>query len=98
MKVAIIGLGNCPDLDPVRRYVSLLPSQTVLMTNGTRGVSLATEAAAKGQGIAINVLPLEWHRFGRRAGCWSDRQNREALSLIRFAQKLHKPMEFYPLR
>jgi hypothetical protein len=61
VKVAITCLGNCPDLDPVRRYVSLLPSQTVLMTNGTRGVSLAAEAAAKGQGIAINVLPLAFY-------------------------------------
>jgi DNA-binding NtrC family response regulator len=112
VKVAIIGLGNCLDLDPVRRYISLLPSQTVLMTNGTRGVGLAAEAAAKGQGMAIHALPLEWHRFGRRAGWWSnrrlvecadrvvlfwDQRNREALSLLKFAQKLRKPIEFYPL-
>jgi CheY-like chemotaxis protein len=113
VNVAIIGLGDCQDLGPVRRYVSLLPSQTVLMTNGTRGVGLAAEAAAKGQGIAINVLPLEWHRFGRKAGCWSnrrlveyadrvalfwDQRNREVFSLLRFAQKLRKPIEFYPLQ
>jgi DNA-binding NtrC family response regulator len=113
VRVAIIGLGNCQDLDPVRRYVSHLPSQTVLMTNGKRGVGLAAEAAARGQGIAIDVLPLEWHRFGRKAGGWSnrrlveyadrvalfwDQRHREVLSLLKFAQKLRKPIEFYPLQ
>jgi CheY-like chemotaxis protein len=112
-KVAIIGLGKCLDLGPVRRYVNLLPPQAVVMTNGACDVGLAAEAAAKEQGLTTTVLPLNWHRYGRKARWQSNRQllecadrvalfwdhhNQEALSLLRFAQKLRKPIEFYTLQ
>ena len=112
VKVAIIGLGDCLDLEPVRRYIKLLPPQAEVMTNGACGVGLAAEAAAKGQGLTIHVLPLDWRRFGRKArwqrnrqlvecadrvALFWDQQNQEALSLLRFAQKLRKPIEFYTL-
>jgi len=113
IKVAIIGLGNCLDLEPVRRYVKLLPPQAVVMTNGAGCVGLAAEATAKGQGLAIHIPPLDWRRFGRKArwrrnrqlvecadrvALFWDQQNQEALSLLRFAQKLRKPIEFYTLQ
>jgi hypothetical protein len=112
VKVAIIGLGNFLDLEPVRRYVDLLPPHAIVMTNGAHGASLAAEAAARGQGLTIHTLPLDWPRFGRKAVWWCnrrlvecadrvalfwDQRNREALSLVKFAQKLRKPTEFYPL-
>jgi hypothetical protein len=113
IKVAIIGLGNGLDLEPVRRYVKRLPPQAEVVTNGACGVGLAAEAAAKGRGLALHVPPLDWRHFGRKArwrcnrqlvecadrvALFWDQQNLEALSLLRFAQKLCKPIEFYTLQ
>jgi DNA-binding NtrC family response regulator len=111
-ETAIIVLGDCRDVEPVHRYIKVLPLQTVVMANGPRAAGTIAETAARRRGLAIRALPIDWRRVGRRAS-WQrnrrlveyadrialfwDQRNQEALGLLRFAQKLGKSVEMYTL-
>ena len=64
-KVAIIGSRDYADLDRVRAFVETLPSNTIVVSGGARGVDrTAAEAARKRKLQVIEHLP-DWDRYGR---------------------------------
>ena len=68
MKVAIVGSRDYSDLEEVRRYVDGLPSDTIFISGGARGVDKAAEQAAKRVGMKTKIYPAEWDKYGKSAG------------------------------
>ncbi len=66
--VAVVGSRDYPDLDAVRRSVRSLPSGTVVLSGGAKGVDKTAEDEARACGLAVKVYPADWRRYGRRAG------------------------------
>jgi activating signal cointegrator 1 len=58
-KVAIVGSRNYPDLTQVRAYVASLPSDTIIVSGGARGVDTAAEEAARAQHLQVVIFPAE---------------------------------------
>lgn len=68
MRVAIVGSRDYPDENAVREYVRSLPSDTIVVSGGARGVdSWAADEAWK-QKLAIRIYRAKWEKHGRRAG------------------------------
>ena len=92
----------------VTDYVKSLPSDTVIVSGGARGVDTVAETAAKACGLEIQIFPALWGTYGKRAGFLRNRQIVEAadrvvafwdglspgtLSTIKLAQDTKKPVE-----
>jgi predicted Rossmann fold nucleotide-binding protein DprA/Smf involved in DNA uptake len=67
MKVAIIGSRTFANLTKVRDYVNQLPSDTIVISGGARGVDTVAETTAKARGLQTIVYLPDWRR-GKSAG------------------------------
>lgn len=67
-KVAVVGSRDYQDLDRVRRYIEQLPSDTVIVSGGARGVDSVAEKAARARGLDVIIYHPEWEKLGKRAG------------------------------
>jgi predicted Rossmann fold nucleotide-binding protein DprA/Smf involved in DNA uptake len=108
MRIAIVGSREYAKLDLVRKFVSELPADTVIVSGGARGVDQAAEFAAKARGLETVIFPAMWGQYGKRAGFMRNRQIVEAsdrvvafwdgfsagtLSTIKLAQEAKKTVE-----
>ena len=67
-RIAIIGSRNYPDPSAVRRFVSELPADWVVVSGGASGVDSWAEEAAFDRDLQTVVFPADWERHGRAAG------------------------------
>lgn len=68
MRVAIVGSRGYSDLNAVIEYVAELPTDTVVITGGARGVDLTAETAARKRGLEVVVHLADWENLGKAAG------------------------------
>lgn len=55
-------------MNAVIEYVASLPTGTVVITGGARGVDITAETAAKKRGLEVMVHLADWETFGKAAG------------------------------
>jgi hypothetical protein len=68
MKIAIVGSRDFPNLALVRRFVSELPKDTIIVSGGARGVDREGELAAYDAGLATHIIFADWKTYGKEAG------------------------------
>lgn len=68
MNLAIIGSRNFSNLGLVADYVRRLPSDTVVISGGARGVDLTAAVAARSTGLTVREFLPDWERYGKSAG------------------------------
>lgn len=68
MRVAIVGSRDYPNLEHVDAYVESLPTDTVVVSGGARGVDTRAAARARERGLCVEEYLADWERFGRAAG------------------------------
>lgn len=68
MNIAIVGSRDFPKLDLVTEFVNMLPSDSVIVSGGARGVDRTAETAARARGLQCIIHKPDWDRDGRRAG------------------------------
>lgn len=66
--VAIVGSRDWTHREVIRRYINNMPSDTVIVTGGARGVDQIAEELAEEAGLTVIVFEPDWDRFGKRAG------------------------------
>lgn len=66
-RVAIVGSRTWTDRDKVIEYVMGLPSNTIVVSGGARGVDRWAEQAARDRGLEVEVYRPDW-TSGRGAG------------------------------
>lgn len=66
-RYAIVGSREYPHLDLVRAFVRKLPTGSVVVSGGARGVDSVAEEAARECGLGAIVIPADWSQ-GRGAG------------------------------
>jgi predicted Rossmann fold nucleotide-binding protein DprA/Smf involved in DNA uptake len=67
MKIGIVGSRDFPCLDLVVAYVESLPSDTVVVSGGARGVDGAAANAARDVGLVVVEYLPDWSK-GKQAG------------------------------
>ena len=67
-RVAIVGSRDYPRLTDVEDYMRALPTETLIVTGGARGVDLYAEHFARDRGMPLAILPAHWGVHGRSAG------------------------------
>jgi predicted Rossmann fold nucleotide-binding protein DprA/Smf involved in DNA uptake len=77
MKVAVVGSRHYPKLYLVRKLVAALPFDCTVISGGARGVDSEAEQAARARGLAVEIFPADWRKYGRGAGM---RRNREIIA------------------
>lgn len=105
MKIGIVGSRDFPCLDLVVAYVKSLPSDTVVVSGGARGVDGAAANAARDAGLVVVEYLPDWSK-GRQAGlerntliveqsdrvvAFWDGKSRGTLDTIRKANRAGKP-------
>jgi len=68
MRVAIVGSRSWTDLAAVQHVIETLEPDDVVISGGARGVDTMAVEAARARGLAVEVYPADWDRFGRSAG------------------------------
>jgi predicted Rossmann fold nucleotide-binding protein DprA/Smf involved in DNA uptake len=68
MRVAVIGSRDYAKLHLVRKLIETLPPGCTIISGGARGVDTVAEEAARTRGLAVEVFPAEWRKYGRGAG------------------------------
>jgi hypothetical protein len=68
LKIAIVGSRDFPRLDLVERYIQNLPSDTIIISGGARGVDFAAEQAARERGMRVRIFRADWNKHGKSAG------------------------------
>lgn len=68
MNIAVIGSRDFPQLDSVVAYVRGLPSGTVVISGGARGVDRVAASAARSAGHTVREFRPDWDRHGKSAG------------------------------
>jgi hypothetical protein len=110
MKIAIVGSRDWPNAKAVIDYVNALPSDTVIVSGGARGVDTFAEIAAKRRGLAFVCFPANWAKHGKFAGyhrnkaivaaankvtAFWDGCSKGTLHGIQLARKAGKPVEVH---
>lgn len=67
-RVAIVGSRDWPDPVAVVLAVENLPTGTVVVSGGARGVDRIAADAARARGLEVVEHLPDWERLGRRAG------------------------------
>lgn len=67
-RLAIVGSRGFANLAAVRQFVGRLRPSTVVVSGGARGVDQVAVEAAKARGLAVDIFPADWDRYGRSAG------------------------------
>lgn len=65
---AIVGSRNYLILEHVRKWVNMLPDDTIVLSGGARGVDTTAIEAAQARGLETIVLEADWKHGGDRAG------------------------------
>lgn len=81
-RIAIVGSRDFPNLDQVREYIRTLPSDTVVVSGGARGVDRTAEGEATKLGLTVLSIRPDWDKYGKRAGFLRNED------IVRFAEKL----------
>jgi hypothetical protein len=68
MNIAVIGSRDFPQLDSVAAYVRGLPSGTIVISGGARGVDRVAASAARAAGHTVREFRPDWDRHGKSAG------------------------------
>lgn len=68
MRLMICGSRDFKPLSLVKDYIDALPSDTVIVTGGARGVDAAAEAYARARGLRVALYMAQWGTKGRGAG------------------------------
>jgi predicted Rossmann fold nucleotide-binding protein DprA/Smf involved in DNA uptake len=67
-RVAVVGSRDFPNPDVVKAFVRSLPTSTVVVSGGARGVDQWAEDAATEFGLQTKIIHADWDNLGRRAG------------------------------
>jgi len=68
MRIAIVGSRDYLNLDAVWRFVDSLPTNSVVISGGARGVDRVAAKAARRRGLVVVEYLADWNRYGRGAG------------------------------
>lgn len=68
MKIAIVGSRGWKDREIIKKYISTLPKDTVIVSGGAKGADLIAESCAKELGLETKIFLPEWSEHGSRAG------------------------------
>lgn len=108
MKIAIVGSRDYRSPATVTDYVAALPVDTIIVSGGARGVDTWAERAARARGLAVEIYPANWDKYGKRAGfvrnhdivkaadkivAFWDGQSRGTAHSIQCARTLNKELE-----
>lgn len=74
MRVLACGDRNWTSWVMVKARLSKLPPDTVIVHGAARGADTIAGEVAKSLGMAVDVYPAEWGKFGRSAGPIRNRQ------------------------
>lgn len=77
MKIAIVGSRNWMNARAIHSYIDTLPTDTVIVSGGARGVDQIAESHAKMLGLETKIFLADWNRYGKSAGI---RRNAEIVS------------------
>jgi predicted Rossmann fold nucleotide-binding protein DprA/Smf involved in DNA uptake len=85
MKVAIVGSRNFPAPEKVQVAIDYLMENSpgwTLVTGGATGVDTWAEAAARAQGVSVEVFQADWEGLGRVAGFVRNREIIARVNLV----------------
>ena len=68
MKYAIVGSREYANETLVRKFIRLLPKDSIIISGGATGPDSWAVDEAKKQGLKTIVFLAEWDKFGKRAG------------------------------
>lgn len=68
MKIAIVGSREYSPLGKVEAYIRLLPSDTIIVSGGAKGVDSLAVSWAKFLGMETLVFLPDWNKYGKSAG------------------------------
>jgi hypothetical protein len=68
LRIAIVGSREYSDLEQVRLFVDLLPTATVVVSGGARGVDRTAADHARKRGLETEEHFADWNTHGKRAG------------------------------
>jgi nucleoside 2-deoxyribosyltransferase len=54
----------------------------VVVSGGARGVDLEAEGAARARGLAVQIFPADWDKYGKRAGFLRNQQIVDAADTV----------------
>lgn len=106
-RILIAGSRDYPDYGAVRAFIRSLPSGTVVVSGGARGVDSIAEYNARRAGLTVEVYHPDWKTLGNRAGyvrnaqmvnvadrvvCFWDRQSKGTKHTIDLAREKNRPL------
>lgn len=56
------------EVEPIRRRLSFLPPDTVILTGGANGADKIAEQVAEQQGLKVRVFEADWRKHGPAGG------------------------------
>lgn len=68
LKVAVVGSRNYTRLDLVRMAIEVMHDNVTVVSGSAKGVDQYAEKIARSRGLAVEIYPAEWEKFGKRAG------------------------------
>lgn len=73
LRVIIAGSRDFTDYELLERLLDMYfqrysPDQIEIVSGGARGADSLGERYAQSRGMALNVMPADWKRFGKSAG------------------------------
>ena len=68
MKVLVCGSRDWLDIEPIRKELSALPKDSIIIHGAARGADTLADQVAVELGLKVKVFPASWHRYGRAAG------------------------------
>lgn len=74
VRLCISGSRDFVNLHLVEQVLACLPPDTVIIHGGARGVDMVADRAARKLGLAVEVFPAEWNKYGRAAGMIRNRE------------------------
>lgn len=68
MKIAIVGSRDWNDENKIAEYIHDLPSETVIVSGGARGVDSMAAKWAKFFCMTVEIYTANWGKYGKSAG------------------------------
>ena len=72
--VLVTGAREWADVEPIRRELLLLPSDSILLHGNARGADRLAGAIAAELGLDVRPRPANWEQFGKAAGIIRNRE------------------------
>lgn len=67
-RVLVCGSRDWTNIESIRRKLSQLPTNTVIIHGGCRGADNMAGSVARQLGMEIEIYPAQWNLYGRAAG------------------------------